>query len=129
VIRPVENFIQNPAVIELLKAFGNGELDPAAAQAAVWHLNSGVAWEELAAKLTGTDRQVVRAPYFNAAQLQLAQAIAQRAEELGAGRRIEPRPFRLPGDAADGDEAPQEEGVVEFVEDYEVRAAAGGAAE
>ncbi|MCA9260039.1 MAG: hypothetical protein KDA61_12595, partial [Planctomycetales bacterium] len=97
-IRPIENYISDPAVIELVTAYGNGELPTAAAQAAAWHLNSGVSFEELAAKLTGTERQVVREPYFSRDQIFAAVEIAQRARELGASRVVKPRPFKLPSE-------------------------------
>ena len=59
-----------PAVVELLKAFGRGELQHGAVQAAAWHLNNGLSWDELAAKLQGTRRSGPnRPPYFTAADI------------------------------------------------------------
>ena len=43
-IRPIEDVVDSPAVIEVVKAFANGELPRGASQAAVWHLNSEVSW-------------------------------------------------------------------------------------
>ncbi|MAT70616.1 MAG: hypothetical protein CMJ58_13950 [Planctomycetaceae bacterium] len=115
-IRPIEDFIDQPAVIEIVRGYANGELPDAAAQAAVWHLNSGVSWQELSAKLTGTQRSLVREPYFSDAQMQDALAIVQRAEQMTVGQKVEPRNFDpdkslraaegpSPGELAD-DEAP-----------------------
>jgi hypothetical protein len=76
---PADSHIDKPAVIELLKAFGRGELNHAAAQAAAWNLNSEVSWEALAAKQTGTVRNIHRSPYFTAEQIRAGMAYAQEA--------------------------------------------------
>ena len=68
-----------PEVVELLKAFGRGELDPGAAQAAAWHLNSNMSWNDLASKLTGTERNINRSPYFSQQQIRTGMAYAQEA--------------------------------------------------
>lgn len=74
--------IDNPAVIELLKAFGRGELQHDAAQAAAWHLNSNMSWDALAAKLSGTKRSFSRKPYFSAAAIRAGMAYANEAQRL-----------------------------------------------
>jgi hypothetical protein len=127
VIRPVENFVSDPAVVELLIAFGNGELPAGAAQAAAWHLHSGVSWNELAAKLTGTERHLVRHPYFSRAQLEAGMQIATRARQLGASRVLEPRPFKLPSEGiveepADSSPGEAESGTGSSVEEPPVEA-------
>ncbi len=83
-IRPVESFVNRPAVVELLKAFGRGELQHNAAQAATWNLNNDMSWQELGAKLTGTRRQFNRSPYFNRFELQAAVAYSKEAMRRGA---------------------------------------------
>jgi hypothetical protein len=97
-IRPIENFIKDPAVIAIVAAYGNGDLPPAAAQAAVWHANSEVGWDELASKLTGTKRNKVREPYFSGGEIRDAMAIVQHARQSTAGQKVEPRKFKLPGE-------------------------------
>jgi hypothetical protein len=73
----------DPAFVELLKAFGRGELQHGAVQAAAWHLNSGLTWDQLAAKLQGTRRSGPnRAPYFTAADIRAGQAYASEATRL-----------------------------------------------
>jgi hypothetical protein len=62
-----------------LKAFGRGELNHAAAQAAAWNLNSEMSWDALAAKQTGTVRNINRSPYFSAEQIRVGMAYAQEA--------------------------------------------------
>ena len=79
---PASDHIDNPAVIELLKAFGRGELDHDAAQAAAWHLNSDLSWDELAAKLSGTRRSFSRKPYFSADAIRAGMAYANEAQRL-----------------------------------------------
>jgi hypothetical protein len=81
-IVPAAEHIDRPAVIELLAAFGRGELDHAAAQAAAWHLHSGLTWDELAAKLDGTRRSFRRNPYFSREQIQAGMAYAAEAARL-----------------------------------------------
>lgn len=79
---PADEHLDNPAVIELLKAFGRGELKHDAAQAAAWHLNSGLSWDELAAKLSGTRRSFSRKPYFSAEAIRAGMAYANEAQRL-----------------------------------------------
>ncbi|TWU25577.1 hypothetical protein [Bythopirellula polymerisocia] len=90
-IRPIEDVVSDPAVIEIVAAYANGDLQPAAAQAAVWNVNSKVGWQELAAKLTGTVRHAVRNPYFSAAEIKSAMAIVAQAQQATAGQEIERR--------------------------------------
>jgi hypothetical protein len=98
VIRPIENFITDAAVIDVVRGYAAGDLPEGAAQAAVWNLNSDVTWQELSAKLTGTKRNIVREPYFSAEEIQTAMAIVQQAEVNTAGEEVKPRPFKLPGE-------------------------------
>jgi hypothetical protein len=81
-IVPAEEHLDRPAVIELLKAFGKGELQHGATQAATWHLNNDMNWDELAAKLQGTRRSVRRPPYFSREEIQAAVAYATEATRL-----------------------------------------------
>jgi hypothetical protein len=92
-IVPADSHVKDPAVVELLKAYGRGELEEGAAQAAAWHLNSKMPWEALASKLTGTVRNVNRSPYFNTAQIRMGMAYAteahRRADEEAAKKAAE----------------------------------------
>ncbi len=79
-IKPIDAYVDRTAVIELVKAFGNGELHHGAAQAAVWHLNNDVSWEELAAKRTGSQPLIgEKAPYFSDQELYNGVAIAEES--------------------------------------------------
>jgi hypothetical protein len=79
---PAEDHLDRPAVIELLKAFGRGELQHGATQAAAWHLNSDLNWDELSTKLQGTRRSVRRPPYFSREEIQAGIAYANEAGRL-----------------------------------------------
>lgn len=107
-IVPAEDHIDNPAVIELLKGYGRGELQHGAAQAAAWHLNSQVPWDQLASKLTGTERNVNRSPYFSADEIRAgvmyANEAVRRAEEAKAKQAAEDDAEA----AEDADESPRE---------------------
>ena len=78
-IKPIDTYVNRPAVVELVKAFGNGQLPHGAAQAAVWHLNNDISWEELAAKRTGSKRLLRRPSYFNNRDLRDGIMIATEA--------------------------------------------------
>ncbi|MEM8944436.1 MAG: hypothetical protein AAGD11_04570 [Planctomycetota bacterium] len=95
-IRPIEDVVTSPALIEIVKAFANGELPRHASQAAAWHINSGVTWNELAAKLTGTKRNINRRAYFSQDDLQAAMAIVGRAESMTEGTYVERRDWKSP---------------------------------
>ncbi len=88
-IVPVHQHVDRPAVVELLQAFGTGQLDHGAAQAAVWHLNSDMTWNELAAKRQNTRLRPQRPPYFTRAQIEAGIAYAAEATRLGDMNRDE----------------------------------------
>jgi hypothetical protein len=76
---PAEDHLDRPAVVELLKAFGRGELEHDAVQAAAWHLNNDLSWDQLASKLAGTRRSPSRPPYFRAEAIRAGMAYATEA--------------------------------------------------
>ena len=95
-IRPIEDVVSSPALIEIVKAYANGELPRGASQAAAWHINSEVSWNELASKLTGTVRSFNRSSYFSRQEIQAAMAIVNRAETMTDGQYIERRNWKSP---------------------------------
>jgi hypothetical protein len=97
-IRPIENYVKDPAVIEIVAAYANGDVPEAVAQAAVWNLESHVSWGALAAKLTGTERYAVRDPYFSRDEIKAAMSLVANAQRFTAGKKVEPRPFKLPSE-------------------------------
>ena len=86
-IVPADSHVDRPAVIELLQAFGRGGLDHGAAQAAAWHLNNDLSWNDLAAKQAGTRRSPRRPPYFSRGQIQAGMAYASAATRLAEENR------------------------------------------
>lgn len=80
---PATDFLEDrPAVVELLKAFGRGDLEHGAVQAAAWHLNSDMTWDELRAKLTGTRRSPSRSRYFTTNDIRFGMEYANAAVRL-----------------------------------------------
>ena len=49
-IKPITALTDKPEVIEVCKMLVRGEIDQASAQAAAWHLQDGLSWQQLAAK-------------------------------------------------------------------------------
>jgi hypothetical protein len=86
---PADTVVDRPAVVELLKAFGRGELKHGAAQAAAWHLNNDLSWQQLAAKLQGTKRSFKRPPYFSADEIRTGMTYATEAERLAVANADE----------------------------------------
>jgi hypothetical protein len=78
VIKPIESYSSKPGVRELCQMLGTGQLSQRAAQAAAWHLNNDMSWQELAAKrvkhLSGPST-----PYFTTAEIQAGMQIATSA--------------------------------------------------
>lgn len=113
-IRPIEDVVKSPAMIEIVKAYANGDLPYGASQAATWHINSNVSWADLASKLTGTARQLVREPYFSSTEIQTAMAIVHRAEAMTEGQTVEPRNWKPAGETESRlSESPEDEELYE----------------
>jgi hypothetical protein len=102
---PLDQYVDRPDVIELVKAFGRGELQHGAAQAAAWHLNSGLSWAELAAKQQGTERNANRPPYFSGYELQAGMAYSAEAARRGQLAQLEQQHRGDTTAAADGSDA------------------------
>lgn len=85
---PIEQFTSDRSVHALLTAFAKDDFDQRAAQAAAWHLASGMSWDELADKrirhLVGPSR-----PYFSKEELEEARTIVGKAS--AGGRQGETR--------------------------------------
>lgn len=77
-LRPIESFTSKPGVRELCSLLANGRIDQHTAQAAAWHLNNDMSWEELAAKtIERADGDAY--PYFSRAEMFAAVAAADAA--------------------------------------------------
>lgn len=90
-MKPIESFTTKPGVAELLTELGDGRVSQRAVQAAAWHLNNGMSWEQLAAE------RIERAngssyPYFSPAEVQAGIALANRAVAAAESRpQAEPK--------------------------------------
>ncbi len=91
-IKPIDEYVDRPAVIELVKAYGREGLDYASTQAAIWHLNNDLSWQFLAAKKNGR-KNLFGAPesYFSGLELQAAMQLASAARAQAA-RQPRPEP-------------------------------------
>lgn len=89
-IRPIEEFTDKKAVHELVRLLGNGSLNQHTAQAAAWHLNNNMSWEQLVTKqlrfANGTRR-----PYFSRDEIRAAMQASTLATGLAEQRNAEPQ--------------------------------------
>ncbi len=76
----LEAVAKNPEAREMVKMLVRGEIDQHSAQAAVWNLENGLTWEELARKVGVKHLNGSVEPYFTAAHLQRAFAATKIAE-------------------------------------------------
>jgi len=94
-IKPVDQFTDKKEVYELCRMLGSGQLNQRAAQAAAWHLNNNMSWQELAAKrleyANGTSR-----PYFSPQELQAGMQLTVAAAKLAQQRE---KPDKIPSAA------------------------------
>ena len=85
-IKPLESVTARPGVRELCTMLSNGQINQRAAQAAAWHLNNGMSWQELAAKrlrfANGTSQ-----PYFRPQEIQSGMNVASAATRLAKERQ------------------------------------------
>jgi hypothetical protein len=77
-IKPIESYTTKSGVRELCEMLGTGQLNQRSAQAAAWHLNNGMSWEELANKHVRRASGMTQ-PYFAPAELQAGMQIAASA--------------------------------------------------
>jgi hypothetical protein len=77
-IRPLNTFTENAEVHHLLAMFATGKLDQRAAQAAAWHLQDGLSWQELAAKQIDHVSGLPD-PFFKPHEIRMAMSVAEEA--------------------------------------------------
>ena len=87
---PLDEFTSDAQVIEVVQSLGRGELDQKAAQAAAWHLASGLSWKQLAKKIGVRHIGGQTEPFFTSSQLQRALAAVERAERRSASASATP---------------------------------------
>jgi hypothetical protein len=91
----LEAVAKTPQGQEMVKMLARGEIDQHSAQAAVWNLENGLTWEELARKIGVKHLNGTVEPYFTAAHLQkafaatkIAEVRAEKASKQSAERSI-----------------------------------------
>ncbi|HWB13636.1 MAG TPA: hypothetical protein VG826_30705 [Pirellulales bacterium] len=77
-IKPIQSFTTKPGVAQMLKELGHHRIDQRSAQAAAWHLNNGMTWEQLASE-TIERADGSSYPYFAPQELQAGMQIAEEA--------------------------------------------------
>lgn len=90
-IKPIEAATDKPAVAEICRMLGSGELDQRVAQVAAWHLNNDMSWEELAKKQYKYANGMTK-PYFTREEIQAAMRLVTVAT-LAVGQ---PKPKAQP---------------------------------
>src|SRR5205823_6198253 len=48
---PIDSYAKDPAIAELVTLMCHGQIDQHSAQAAAWHIQNGLSWDELANKV------------------------------------------------------------------------------
>jgi hypothetical protein len=80
-IKPLTALSDKPEVAELCKMLVRGEIDQVSAQAAAWHLQDGLSWEQLALKEKVHLSNGYVEMYFNRGNLALAMQATRAAGE------------------------------------------------
>ncbi len=80
-LKPIESVTAKPEVHELCRMLGRDEVTQRAAQAAAWHLNNGLSWQQLAAKRVGIFLAASR-PLFARKELSEGKKAAEKAISL-----------------------------------------------
>lgn len=104
-IRPIEDVTTKPGVRELCESLGTGQIDQRAAQAAAWHLNNDMTWEQLATKAIRHINGVTE-PYFTREQLRSAMRAATIAVRIAQERKKQEGTAESPGDAVNNVQSP-----------------------
>lgn len=86
-LRKIDLFSSDPKLAVVLESLGRGELSQKVAQAAAWHLSSGLSWEKLAAEKIDHAGGVPDEPYFAPAELVAAHRVVAIATEVAIRRQ------------------------------------------
>jgi hypothetical protein len=82
-IKPIDSINAKAGVKELCQMLGSGKIDQRAAQAAAWHLNNEMSWQELAAKRLKHANGTYE-PYFKPQVIRAAMELAGNAQKVAA---------------------------------------------
>ena len=78
---PIESYAKDPAIPELIKLMLQGTIDQHSAQAAAWHIQNGLSWDELANKVGVKHIDGRKEPYFLPTHLERAFVATRAAQE------------------------------------------------
>lgn len=81
-IKPIAEATDKPEVRALCGMLGRGEISQRSAQAAAWHLNNEMSWDQLRAKRAQIVFGQLRAPFFTRRELAEGEQAVARAGEL-----------------------------------------------
>jgi len=81
----IDSFSTDPKLAVVLEGLGRGALPQKVAQAAAWHLSSGLSWERLAAEKIDHAGGVPDEAYFTSAELHAAQQVVAVATQRAVG--------------------------------------------
>ncbi len=90
-IKPLESFTTKVGVRELCQMLGSGQVNQRAAQAAAWHLNNDMSWEQLASKRLTYANGMSR-PYFTREEIQAGMQLAGSAVRMAKERQPNEKP-------------------------------------
>ena len=81
-IKPLDKVTNRPAVVELCRALGTGQLNQRAAQAATWFLNNDISWQELSAKHYRYASGALGESYFKPQEIKVGMQLAAMAIKI-----------------------------------------------
>lgn len=85
----LETYTKNPVLQELITMVAAGNINPQAAQAAVWHVTDNMTWDQLASKQVAHVGGASPEPYFTDEQLSGAQQIVATAQGRTRDRKVD----------------------------------------
>jgi len=95
-----DSYSSDPKLGLVLASLGRGELPQKVAQAAAWHLSSGLSWQKLAAEMIDHAGGTPDEPYFSPAELMAANRVVAVATEMVARGAAGPATPVSPGEVA-----------------------------
>ncbi len=96
-LRPLDEYTTKEGVYELVQIMNTGRISHSQAQAAAWHLNNDMSWQELAAKyIERANGQ--RYPYFHRGDLKVAVEVARAARRMATEKSQQEAKTTSPGE-------------------------------
>ena len=97
---PLASYAKDPAIAQLVGLMCAGQIDQHSAQAAAWHIQNGLSWEQLTNKIGIKHINGTTEPYFTPDQLQRAFAIARLSKDLAEKVARDNAASQSPGETA-----------------------------